>query len=290
MPMTARPDDQPALRAPETGPKMRVIATSRDWTLAEYVCEAGPGDRCFEERHEVFTIAAVTEGTFRYKADTGTSLMHPGSWLLGNYGSCFECGHDHSRGDRCLAFHMRPDYFAEIASSAGGSASYRFEKAMLPATGRSLSLMARAQSIVGHNDAFQIDETVTALLEDLVTATSGAHPTQQTVSARDERRVSAALHLIEDDFAEALDLDDLAAAAGMSKYHFIRTFRSIVGRSPHQYLLGIRLRHVAERLMSTADAITDIALSCGFGDISTFVSQFKRQFGETPTLFRARHG
>ncbi len=285
----AQPIGRIAAHAPEAGPRMRPIAGGRDWNLAEYVCDAGPGDRSFEERHGAFTVAAVVEGSFRYKTDTGMSLMYPGAWLLGNHGACFECGHDHSRGDRCIAFHLNPDYFAEVASSAGGTAGYRFGPSMLPATAQGLSLLARAQSIAAHGDALEIEESVTELLEAVVMATSGARPAPQTVSARDERRVSAVLHCLEDDFAEALNLDDLAAVAGMSKYHFIRTFRRVAGRSPHQYLLGLRLWHVAGRLTTTPDAITDIALICGFGDISTFVSQFRRQFGESPSRFRARH-
>ena len=94
--------DHPVALRPERGPVARVVARGRDWSAAEYVCSAGPGDRSFEEQHEVFTLAAVVKGSFRYKTDTGTSLLHPGSWLLGNHGRCFSCGHDHSRGDRVV--------------------------------------------------------------------------------------------------------------------------------------------------------------------------------------------
>jgi AraC family transcriptional regulator len=266
-----------------------VIARGRDWSVAEYVCTAGPSDRSFEEQHETFTVAAVVEGSFRYTSDTGTSLLHPGSWLLGNHRRCFSCGHDHSRGDRCIAFHLSPECFAEISASLGGSANYEFRYSMLPATMRGLSMLARAQSMIGSGDTLARDEAVTELLEAVVVETSEAHPTPQTVLGRDERRISAALHHLEDHFTEPLGLDQLAAVAGMSKYHFVRTFRHVLGRSPHQYLVGLRLQHVAERLTITDDLITEIALNCGFGDISTFASQFRRQFGETPSQYRRRY-
>jgi len=63
----------------------------------------------------------------------------------------------------------------------------------------------------------------------------------------------------------------------------------VVGRSPYQYLLNLRLQHVAHRLINSADTITHIALSCGFGDLSTFVSHFRRQFRECPSRFRTRY-
>jgi len=49
--------------------------------MSECLCTAGPGDRLFEERHEQFSVAAMVEGTFCYRAHTGTAVMHPGAFL-----------------------------------------------------------------------------------------------------------------------------------------------------------------------------------------------------------------
>lgn len=78
----------------------RPLRQGQGWSVGEYLCTAGPDDRPFEERREEFSIAAVIEGTFTYRADTGTAVMHPGAFLFGNSGTCYECGHDHSTGDR----------------------------------------------------------------------------------------------------------------------------------------------------------------------------------------------
>jgi AraC family transcriptional regulator len=269
-------------------PVAHAIAHGRDWSIAEYLCDAGPGDRSFEERHESFTIAAVLEGVFCYRADTGTSLMHPGAFLLGNFGTCFECGHDHSRGDRCVAFHFSPDYFAEVAASAGGSSKIRFRTGMLPPGQASLSWLARTQSLIARSDALQIGESVAELMEIIVAASLGSVPSPQRVSASDERRISATLHLLEQGFSEAIDLDRLAEVAMMSKYHFLRTFRRIVGMTPYQYLLGLRLRHAAVRLAMSSESISAIAFETGFGDLSTFNERFRRQLGTTPSRYRAQ--
>jgi AraC family transcriptional regulator len=272
----------------DKAPVAHAIAHGRDWSIAEYLCDAGPGDRSFEERHESFTIAAVLEGVFCYRADTGTSLMHPGAFLLGNFGTCFECGHDHSRGDRCVAFHFSPDYFAEVAASAGGSSKIRFRTGMLPPGQASLSWLARTQSLIARSDALQIGESVAELMEIIVAASLGSVPSPQRVSASDERRISATLHLLEQGFSEAIDLDRLAEVAMMSKYHFLRTFRRIVGMTPYQYLLGLRLRHAAVRLAMSSEPISAIAFETGFGDLSTFNERFRRQLGTTPSRHRAQ--
>src|SRR6202167_384329 len=97
-------------------PKLRSIASEAQWSLTEYMCSAGPHDRTFEERHSQVSIALVPSGTFRYRTDTGEGFLYPGAFLLGNAGSCYECGHEHSHGDRCLALHLEPELVGEIAS------------------------------------------------------------------------------------------------------------------------------------------------------------------------------
>ncbi len=280
----------PTGQSPFLAPAVRPIAQGRDWSMAEYICHAGPGDRAFEEQHAAFTIAAVASGSFRYRADTGTSLLHPGAVLLGNAGTCFECGHDHSRGDHCIALHVGPDYFAEVAASAGGTMRYRFRMAMLPAGAASLPWLVRLQTGIARADPCETEEAVTQLLERVITASSGATPTPQRISASDEQRISASLQTLERDFAGAISLDQLAGAAAMSKYHYLRTFRRIVGSTPYQYLLWLRLWHAALRLARSATPVLDIVFDAGFGDFSTFITRFRRQFGMSPSRYRARFG
>src|SRR3546814_10002889 len=75
----------------------RPVAAGDSWIVREIICRAGPEQRAFEERHETVSISAVLGGTFRYRTEAGTALLHPGALLLGQAGACFECGHDHSR-------------------------------------------------------------------------------------------------------------------------------------------------------------------------------------------------
>ena len=172
------------------GPRRRLISECRDWSVAEYVCTAGPGDRSFEEQHDAFTMAAVVAGTFRYETNAGRSLLHPGSWLLGNHGECFTCGHDHSRGDHCIALHVRPEYFSEVASSRGGASQFRFVSPFLPAKASELSLLARACALASRPERIEIDEVVTRIIESVVGQLCGGHAMRRSVPARDERRIT----------------------------------------------------------------------------------------------------
>ncbi|HEV2547757.1 MAG TPA: AraC family transcriptional regulator [Stellaceae bacterium] len=274
--------------SPSAPPTLRTIADGRGWCITEYVCHAGPGDRAVEERHGSFSIAAVMEGLFRYRGETGTALLHPGAFLLGNFGAPFECGHDHNHGDRCLAFHVDSDYFAEMAAFAGGSAELRFKTAMLGASPATLPWVARTHVLLEQADALALGEATMELFALTIAVLSGHVSAPQRISANDERRISRALHLSEQAFSDPLTLDQLAAAASMSKYHFLRSFRRIVGMTPYRYLLGLRLRHAAVRLAQSSAPVSAIAFDTGFGDLSTFNARFRRHFGASPSRYRAQ--
>ncbi len=271
-----------------TAPIARPLHRAGEWSISEYLCTAGPDDRPFEERHEQFSIAAVIEGSFTYRADTGTAVMHPGVFLFGNSASCYECGHDHSTGDRCIAFQFAPAYFAEVASSVAGSGRFRFPAPMLPVTHRLLPWLVRIEARAALAQRLEIDEAVPQFMEAVIGAVSAATPTPVCASARDVRRIGDALRYIELHAADALDLSTLAGVAAMSKYHFLRTFRHIVGVTPYQFLLGVRMRRAAVRLATTSEPVAAIAFDVGFGDLSTFNGRFRDAFGVAPSVFRGR--
>ena len=263
---------------------------SPEWCVSEQICHAGPQDRPFEERHGYVTIAAVVAGSFQYRTDSGGALLHPGSFVLGNHGSGFECGHAHTAGDRCIAIQLRPDAFAEIAAIATGSARFTFSTPMLPLLPRCLPQVAALEAMAESGDALRIEQAVPRLFEAVLGVLSGARPSAPALSALDERRVSRALRHIEEHADHALDLESMARAAATSKYHFLRIFTRSVGTTPYQWLLGLRLRRAAVRLATTPLPVSAVAFQSGFGDLSTFNQRFRRMFASTPSAYRRRFG
>lgn len=282
MPETAAPPDTLA------GPKLasRTIAEGNGWLLRDITCTAGPDDRAFEERHDSVAISLVAAGSFRYRTDSGTALLHAGSLLLGNAGACFECGHEHGSGDRCISLHLAPGYFEEIAASRAGGSGYRFHQAMLPASLRRLMPLAaglEALATAGTSlSSARIEEFALQAAEVVLTVASGATPSTAAPSPRDHRRIAAMLRHLEEMSDAPHSLDALAAQAGVSKYHFLRCFRRITGSTPYDYLLSLRLRRAAVRLREGRESIAVIAFEAGFGDLSTFNARFKEVFGKTP--------
>jgi AraC-like DNA-binding protein len=89
-------------------------------------------------------------------------------------------------------------------------------------------------------------------------------------------------------YFEALDVDDLARVAGLSRAHFSREFRRAFGESPHAYLLTRRLERAAALLRMTDRTVADICVSVGLQSVGSFTSSFTRTFGLSPTAYRAR--
>ncbi len=282
-----------------SAPAARVVAQGRDWELSEFVCRSGPQDRPFEEQHRGYSISTVTHGHFSYRTTSGRALLQPGAWLLGNDGKCFECGHDHGTGDRCLALKLAPALLHEIAAEGKRfeAGTFHFKLPALPPLPRLLPLVAQLQTWAAQPDPgarAALDEAVPLLAAQVIHAARGHTPGQRAPSARDERRVSRALDHIAAQAhvgdCEALSLDTLAGVAAMSKYHFLRTFQQVVGVTPHQYLLQRRLQRAALRLATTREPVQQVALAAGFGDLSTFNARFRQVFGAAPLAYRQRVG
>lgn len=101
------------------------------------------------------------------------------------------------------------------------------------------------------------------------------------------RHLLRAKDLADARYTEQLSVDDLAAAAGLSRAHFSREFRRAFGVSPHAYLLTRRLERAAALLRNTDNSVAEVCLAVGLQGIGSFTTSFKRTYGRTPTEYRA---
>ena len=271
--------------------EQRLLAADKDWSVHDVVCTCRPDDRPFEERHSGVAIALVVAGTFQYRTGGQRALMTPGSLLLGNDGQGFECSHEHGAGDRCVSFRFSRDYFATLAASVGlRNPEAPFDRSCQRAP-RSLSpVVADVGTTLMVADAAGWDELAARLALGVVEILCGVWTAAAPASLAGERRVTDIVRAIERRPGDAHTLDSLARGAGLSPFHFVRTFQQLTGVSPHQYVMRARLREAAARLVDASAKVLDIALDCGFGDASNFNHAFKREFGVNPRAFRlARH-
>ena len=101
------------------------------------------------------------------------------------------------------------------------------------------------------------------------------------------RHLLRAKDLADARYADPLDVDDLAAVAGLSRAHFSREFRRAFGESPHAYLLTRRLERAASLLRTTDHSVTEVCFSVGLQSLGSFTTSFTRTYGMSPTAYRA---
>jgi AraC family transcriptional regulator len=98
----------------------------------------------------------------------------------------------------------------------------------------------------------------------------------------------AAIEFVEGHLRDEITVADIAAAAGYSLYHFIRTFNQTVHHTPYDYLMRRRLSEAARSLIASNHRILDTALDYQFNNHETFSRAFKRMFSMQPSKWRER--
>jgi AraC family transcriptional regulator len=140
-------------------------------------------------------------------------------------------------------------------------------------------------------DRLFIDGTSAMLAAHLVARYSivaqRAAPRSPSLSYEKLKRV---LDLVDQRFAEEIGLDELAAEACLSPFHFSRVFHKATGLSPHRYVTERRIQHAKARLEEGRLSFVEIALEAGFGSQANFNRLFRKHTGTTPGQFRTlRH-
>jgi AraC-like DNA-binding protein len=99
------------------------------------------------------------------------------------------------------------------------------------------------------------------------------------------RRIVQAKLFIDGNYAERIDAGEIADEACYSKFHFIRTFKSIYGKTPHQYLTAVRVEK-AKELLEEGVSVTEACFAVGFDSLGSFTGLFKRRAGVTPSEYQ----
>ena len=233
------------------------------------VCDAGPADRPFVEMHRRHSLSFVRRGSFGCRTLGRTHELVAGSVMVGQPEREYMATHEHHGcGDECLSVKLSP----ELADSLGDAV---WRLACIPPLSELMVLGSR------------IDEAALAFA---ARCAAVASPTQvaRKVTPRDRRRAVEAALWLEAHVAEDVSLEDAARAAGLSPFHFLRIFSAVIGATPHQYLLRLRLARAAQLLAEEERPVTDVAFDCGFADLSNFVRTFRRAAGVSPREFRKR--
>lgn len=101
------------------------------------------------------------------------------------------------------------------------------------------------------------------------------------------RRIVQAKLFIDNHYAEKIDLSNISGEASFSKFHFMRLFKNVYGKTPHHYLTDVRIDK-ALQLLRTGSPVTDACFLVGFTSLTSFSGLFKRIVGMSPSVYLAQ--
>ncbi|MEA2913106.1 MAG: hypothetical protein QOJ15_5187 [Bradyrhizobium sp.] len=250
-------------------------------SVSDFRCTAVPGDKPFVEQYACHSVSYVRKGSFGCRTRGRSFDLVAGSILVGHPGDEYLCTHDHVCGDECLSFFLTPELVEAI-----GDRTEVWRVGAAPPLPELMVLGELAQAAADGRSDIGLDEVGQLFASRFVEVVSGRPREPAVTKARDRRRAVETALWIDAHSHRQLDLEAAAAQAEISPFHFLRLFASVLGVTPHQYLVRSRLRHAARLLADDGRSITDVAYDVGFGDLSNFVRTFHRAAGISPRKFR----
>ena len=253
----------------------------RSISVSEFRCSAGPDDTPFVEQFGCHSVSYVRKGSFGCRSRGRSFELVAGSILVGHPGDEFICTHDHVCGDECLSFFLDPELVESI-----GDRTEVWRVGAVPPLPELMVLGELAQAAAEGRSDVGLDEVGALFASRFVEVVSGRPQKPAATTARDRRRAVETALWIDAHSHQEIDLEHAAGQADISPFHFLRLFSSVLGVTPHQYLVRTRLRHAARLLADDDRPVTDVAYDVGFGDLSNFVRTFHRAAGVSPLKFR----
>ncbi|MEW6126417.1 MAG: helix-turn-helix domain-containing protein [Acidobacteriota bacterium] len=147
-----------------------------------------------------------------------------------------------------------------------------------------------AQEKIGHQEMLEtlVRQLVIHLLRSHLTVRKSAQIELSRAGLVD-RRLRRAIEFMHDNFGRELALEEIAAAAYLSEFHFARLFKQLIGATPHAYLANLRIERARKLLAETSIPIIEIAAMVGYQSQSHFTKIFKSVTGLTPRSYRESH-
>ena len=257
------------------------LGTGAGFAAHDCVCDHGVRSPPAEGVYTATKIGVMLDGAFHARSQQGSAVVGPGALLIGNRGTGYEYRHVNDGGDRSIVF----DYDDAVLDELGRRG---FRRLAVPASATSAHAVALADDALHRGDLEALREAALAVA---AVALAAERETDRSTAAPGVpvRRIAEALRYIAAHHPDDCSLDTLAAHAGLSSFHFLRSFRAVTGQTPRQVVIATRLRAAAALLRSTRRPVLAIAFAVGFGDASHFSASFTRAFRLSPAAYRRSH-
>lgn len=235
--------------------------------------------------HQAFGLGAIDSGVerFRYR---GADHLAPSASIVLMHPDEVHTGRAETEGGwRYRMAYIEP----ALVEAVSGERGWGFDAAVVhdPARAKAVSArLGRLWEASDDDDALAFDGHLAALLDVLRPLARTGRPGQ---AERGRHGFAAVLDFMQAHLAQRVTLEQLAAVAGLSPFHFLRRFRAECHASPHQMLMALRLFEAKQRL-ARGEAPAGIAAAVGLVDQAHLTRRFARMYGVTPARYQQQLG
>ena len=216
-------------------------------SIYDFRCGAGPSERPFVEMHRRHSISYVRRGSFGCRIGGRGYELVAGSLFVGRPGLEYMATHEHHGcGDECLSLKFSPALVESFPPTV-------WRIAGVPPLAELVVLGELAQAVADARTSVGLDEAALLLARRFATVVGGKAEKASGANARERRRAVEAALWLEENATEPVGLEDAARHAGLSPFHFLRVFAKVLGVTPHQYLVRLRLARAAKLLFTVIE-------------------------------------
>ncbi len=243
--------------------------------------------------HPEYEIIRILQGSFQITVD-GTSVQALENDILFIHGGTPHGGIPEDCVYECVVFDMRLLLSNNKMCNKLISQLTRHELIInlkqdgtADALSRSVNDLFSAMSDRKPGFEFLVQGSLYTLLGTMIASQAYyVNTNSSTVAIQQINRFKDVLNYIEEHYAEAITLEDMAQVAGLSPRYFCHFFRKMTQCTPMEYLNYYRIECACEQLAEIHPSVTEVAFSCGFNDISYFIKSFHRAKGVTPKQYK----
>lgn len=234
-----------------------------------------------------YMVGELARGRVEWRARGATRTQGAGDLVFGEPGELY-ASHRHGAPGTWNALFIAAPIVEQAAAELGiPGAAPHLRAAQARDLGLSRALARFHRVVAAGGTALERDEQLSDCVRRLVQGHAERRPAagRHATRANEPVAVRRAREFLHAQVATPVSLDELAGAAGVSKYHLVRAFRRAVGVPPHAYQVLLRVG-LARRLIATGQAFSHVALVSGFAAQSHLNRHFTRVVGVTPGAFR----
>lgn len=229
--------------------------------------------------HEAFGFGAIERGVERFRYRGSDHLAPPDSLVLMNPDELHT-----GRAETVGGWRYRMIYVdADVARGFTGGSDWSFDAAVAEDAPRARCVGRLLAALWCCDEPLAFDSTLAKIFDTLrAHARIGRKPVQEAA-----HRFDAVFEFMRAHLADRLSLDALATVAGLSPFHFLRTFKAQHHATPQQALMALRLFD-AKRRLAAGEAPAAVAAASGLADQAHLTHAFVRRYGVTPARYRAQ--